>query len=519
MRESKGLVKRSIAFVIAVLMLCTLANIPVATVQAADEETKEFSSFGTVEYDDDTGTTRKILERRTVVATETSLDMRVEASEEGVTFKDDKINYKWEDADKADKKDGQTTGGNTSLKITEDKDDTSKAKIEFDENLTLSDITYSIKVTAEGETEDGDKYKSEGYIEIVQKAAVVKTVEITKPEDTKSTMLNRNSTIAFESRVTNADGRELTGEKESYYWVVDDTTHFVITAEDGGKATLSLTEAGKTAGELYATVRLSVGGVRSDEKQIIYLGKDVSADGVEVTFVANDPLGNTDTKPSFRTKTVVQGEPFGELPTISKSGYTFLGWYNGSDENGKGGKKIESTTLVPIGTDKTAITLYAHWIVGGASTSSGGSVASTDANAMLTVTSGSTGSATAIFAGVKDDSATRLVIPETAAVSGTTYRITGIGKKALAKNSSIRMLSIEAKVQTIDKKAFKKMKKVSTIELYPDNLTSIGKKAFAGLKDGTEVVIYTNDQQRYERVVNMIRNAGGTNLSFTRKAG
>lgn len=53
-------------------------------------------------------------------------------------------------------------------------------------------------------------------------------------------------------------------------------------------------------------------------------------------------------------KTVIQGEPYGTLPTPTRSGYDFDGWYISSS----GGTQITASTVV----ERTANhTLYAHW--------------------------------------------------------------------------------------------------------------------------------------------------------------
>ena len=66
---------------------------------------------------------------------------------------------------------------------------------------------------------------------------------------------------------------------------------------------------------------------------------------VTVTF---DAAGGTVLQPS---KTVTVGQAYGTLPTPSRWGYTFLGWYDGST-------KITETSTV---TRTTAHTLTAHW--------------------------------------------------------------------------------------------------------------------------------------------------------------
>ena len=53
-------------------------------------------------------------------------------------------------------------------------------------------------------------------------------------------------------------------------------------------------------------------------------------------------------------KTVTSGEKYGTLPTATKSGYTFDGWYT----SGSGGTRITENTTVSLAGNQT---LYAHW--------------------------------------------------------------------------------------------------------------------------------------------------------------
>lgn len=63
-----------------------------------------------------------------------------------------------------------------------------------------------------------------------------------------------------------------------------------------------------------------------------------------------DPNGGTVNPTS---KTVSYGSPYGDLPTPTKSGNTFLGWFTEKD----GGTKVSSTTTM----DASNVTVYAHW--------------------------------------------------------------------------------------------------------------------------------------------------------------
>lgn len=67
-----------------------------------------------------------------------------------------------------------------------------------------------------------------------------------------------------------------------------------------------------------------------------------------VTFDANE--GTVEPK----TRTVTYGSTYGELPTPTRKGYTFVGWY--TEQNG--GTKVMADTVVTTAEDHT---LYAHW--------------------------------------------------------------------------------------------------------------------------------------------------------------
>lgn len=68
-----------------------------------------------------------------------------------------------------------------------------------------------------------------------------------------------------------------------------------------------------------------------------------------VTFNKNG--GGT---PSFSSKTVYYDDTYGDLPTVSRTGYTFAGWYTAAS----GGTKVTTSTKVAITANQT---LYAHW--------------------------------------------------------------------------------------------------------------------------------------------------------------
>lgn len=62
--------------------------------------------------------------------------------------------------------------------------------------------------------------------------------------------------------------------------------------------------------------------------------------------------GNGGTISGSSTKEVVYGTAYGTLPTATRTGHTFLGWYTASEN----GKKVDSTTIC----QDTGM-LYARW--------------------------------------------------------------------------------------------------------------------------------------------------------------
>lgn len=67
-----------------------------------------------------------------------------------------------------------------------------------------------------------------------------------------------------------------------------------------------------------------------------------------VTFDANE--GTVETK----TQTVTYGSTYGELPTPTRKGYTFVGWFTSA----KDGRQVKADAEVTTAADRT---LYAHW--------------------------------------------------------------------------------------------------------------------------------------------------------------
>ena len=114
----------------------------------------------------------------------------------------------------------------------------------------------------------------------------------------------------------------------------------------------------------------SIGSELVDGKKIYYLDIDESdvvlharwrANNYTVTFDTN----GGDTLPvSDRTKTVTYDSVYGNIPTPTRTGHTFMGWYT----EATGGNQVTGDTIVTEDNDHI---LYAHWKVNSYSVSLG----------------------------------------------------------------------------------------------------------------------------------------------------
>jgi len=100
--------------------------------------------------------------------------------------------------------------------------------------------------------------------------------------------------------------------------------------------------AAKSGTEVKATTKVP------DKAHTLYAHWSEVITSVKVTFEANGG-----SKPSPASKDVKIGSAYGPLPTVTKPGYKFDGWFTSA----KSGTEVKSTSKAP---DK-AHTLYAHW--------------------------------------------------------------------------------------------------------------------------------------------------------------
>ncbi len=89
-------------------------------------------------------------------------------------------------------------------------------------------------------------------------------------------------------------------------------------------------------------------------------------------------------------------------------------------------------------------------------------------------------------------------IPKTVKISGVTYKVTSIGDDAFKSNTNLTTLTIGANVTSIGSKAFCKCKKLSTVKITSKKLSTIGDKAFYGIKNNALFSAYRSKLKSYQ---------------------
>ena len=141
-----------------------------------------------------------------------------------------------------------------------------------------------------------------------------------------------------------------TGEAANGYYVVysiSGDTNCISTSWGSGEECVVVTA--KEPGTATVTIALVEYNTNKElsaaECQITVIN---SAPQITVTFDYNGGTGNQS------SKSVVQGDPYGALPTPTRVGYSFVGWYT----EAVGGTEVTTSTIMLTPADHT---LYAHW--------------------------------------------------------------------------------------------------------------------------------------------------------------
>ena len=168
----------------------------------------------------------------------------------------------------------------------------------------------------------------------------------------KTTFLN-GDTFTYTLTCTDSSGIA-TSTLASSFLTVSNSSAFSITSitstsiTNGYKYAITA-QAGSYNGE--ASISLKAGMIfdENDNSNVSVESSNIIVENsVTVTF---DPNGESVTT---NTKVVNYNSAYGELPTPTRTGYKFDGWYTSAT----GGTVVSSTTIV---TNSSAHTLYAHW--------------------------------------------------------------------------------------------------------------------------------------------------------------
>ena len=144
---------------------------------------------------------------------------------------------------------------------------------------------------------------------------------------------------------------------------IESTVSFNVNGGSGSYSSITVEYDG-TYGELPTPTRdgyeflgwytLATGGesITSDTKVSITSSQELFAQWKAKTFTVTFNINGGNT--THENETVEYDQPYGELPTASRNGYKFLGWYT----EATGGTQVLSTNIVKITSNQT---LYAQW--------------------------------------------------------------------------------------------------------------------------------------------------------------
>lgn len=274
-----------------------------------------------------------------------------------------------------------------------------------------------------------------------------------------------------------------------------------------------------------------------------------------ITFSAEGGTGL-----SQSSRAVKEDEALGTLPTVTRTGYIFKGWFaekTGGTAVTKDTKAVSNLTVYaqwekviqPI--DQAEVTLSAgrtaydgkakkpsvisvklagkfltartdYTIIYNGNTNIGtasvivtgtgnytGTVTKTFtiyAKKGTTVTSGAyrykfTGNSEVAFAGIKSAKTKKVTIPKTVKIGGKIFKVTSIAKKALFNRSKVTSVTIGENVKTIGASASGKCKKLFTITIRTTKLKSVGKNALNGVRADAKIRVPSRKLKAYRKIL------------------
>ena len=234
-----------------------------------------------------------------------------------------------------------TVDGTSSSSYTMIKNGTNTHKIVLSGTTSNSSINIIVNVTS--------PYSS-SYNKSINLDLVCPTCVFDPPSQT--TFLN-GDTFAYTLTCTDASGIA-TPTLASSALTISNSSAFSITSitstsiTNGYKYTINA-EAGTFNGE--ASVSLKAGMIFDENGNSNVSVKSSNIKIENSVIVTFDPNGGSVTT---NTKAVNYNSAYGDLPTPTRTGYRFDGWYTSAT----GGTVVNNTTIV---TNSSAHTLYAHW--------------------------------------------------------------------------------------------------------------------------------------------------------------
>ncbi len=175
------------------------------------------------------------------------------------------------------------------------------------------------------------------------------------PVTTKTTIETTSKTIYVTGiKVNNSNININVGESKtiSYTITPSNATNKVITFTSSNNKVATVNGSGtvKGVGEGTATITLKSKNGKTATCKVTVSKKVTTTQPVTVKYTLTyNPNGGS---VSPTSKTLNEGSTYGSLPTPTRSGYTFKGWYTSID----GGNKVATTTKINGNT-----TIYAHW--------------------------------------------------------------------------------------------------------------------------------------------------------------
>ena len=111
----------------------------------------------------------------------------------------------------------------------------------------------------------------------------------------------------------------------------------------------------------------------------------------------------------------------------------------------------------------------------------------------------------------------KVVIPESITYNGIKYTVVSIGAEAFMDSKKITSVTIPVTVTSIGAKAFNGCAKLKTINIYGNNLKSVNKTAFKGIKKKAKFTIYVADKKTFNTIKKWIKKSKPKSAKYTMK--